>query len=324
MLRGCCTCTISELATHSPFVSSSLSRSLTPLFPLDASHSSVSPLFPLDTQNRGVPPSSNMTNRSISESSPARSSAAPHFSAFPLRSSVHSAPPCPALRGVRHPFFYHCLSALRGASSLFSGLSSSNRRISAENAKSINITLRLSIIVSNIVGAPTFLSRDRTTKDQQLIDPATVFSSHCGLSTMNCFSPLTPIIPVHPRHSPVSPIIPVHTQKQGGGAVSCRMCSPITLLFSSATLTTQLSTIVGAPTFPFPTARHSERSLRSEVRFCIARLLCDESLFSWVSTQEGFLASLGMTGVSVARKRESRRSARHAARRPGQPRGDWC
>jgi len=40
--------------------------------------------------------------------------------------------------------------------------------------------------------------------------------------------------------------------------------------------------------------RHSERSLRSEGRFCIARLLCDESLFSWVSAREKFLASLGM------------------------------
>src|SRR5208282_6337273 len=32
-------------------------------------------------------------------------------------------------------------------------------------------------------------------------------------------SPLSPIIPVHPRNSPVSSIIPVHTQKQGGGAL---------------------------------------------------------------------------------------------------------
>jgi len=31
------------------------------------------------------------------------------------------------------------------------------------------------------------------------------------------FSPLSLIIPTHPRHSPVSPIIPAHTQKQGGG-----------------------------------------------------------------------------------------------------------
>src|SRR5208337_4859629 len=33
-------------------------------------------------------------------------------------------------------------------------------------------------------------------------------------------------------------------------------------------------------------SRHSERSLRSEGRFCIARLLCDESLFSWVSADD--------------------------------------
>ena len=29
--------------------------------------------------------------------------------------------------------------------------------------------------------------------------------------------PLSPTIPVHPRHSPVSPIIPAHTQNRGGG-----------------------------------------------------------------------------------------------------------
>ncbi len=321
MLRGSCSCAISELATPSSFVSPSLLRPLTPLFPLDASHSPITPLFPLHTQKQGgrgvscvasfasltsfasFTSSLCMTNRSISESSPARSSAAPHFSAFPLRSSVHSAPPCPALRGVRRPFFYHGLSVLRGASSFFTGLSPSNRQISAKNAKSIHITLRISIILSNIVGAPTFLSRDRTTKDQQLIDPGTVFSSHCGPSTVNCFSPLTPIIPAHTRCSPVSPIIPALTKNTGGwgGGVSCKICSCVTLLFSYAALTTQLSMIVGAPTFPFPTARHSERSLRSEVRFCIARLLCDESLFFGVSTKEGFLASLGMTNQVTRR-----------------------
>src|SRR5208283_2336166 len=281
MLRECCACAIPERASHSPFVSSSLSRSLTPLFPLDASHSPITSLFPLHTQKQGGTPSSNMTNRSISESSPARSSAAPHFSAFPLRSSVHSAPPCPALRGVRHSFFYHCLSALRGASSFFSGLSSSNRQISAENAKSISITLRISIILSNIVGAPTFLSRDRTTKDQQLIDPGTVFSSHCGLSAVNCFSPLTPIIPAHTRRSPISPIIPALTKNMGGGGVSSKMCSCVTLLFSYTVLTTQLSAIVGAPTFSFlhathrlhlqPNTRGTERSLDYATRRATVR-----------------------------------------------------
>jgi hypothetical protein len=45
-------------------------------------------------------------------------------------------------------------------------------------------------------------------------------------------------------------------------------------------------------------SRHSERSPRSEGRFCIARLLCGESLRSWVSAQDGFLVSLGMTGLA--------------------------
>ena len=37
-------------------------NSLTPLFPLDRSHSPVSPLFPLDTKNRAGTPSPGMTN----------------------------------------------------------------------------------------------------------------------------------------------------------------------------------------------------------------------------------------------------------------------
>ncbi len=319
MLRGSCSCAISELATPSSFVSPSLLRPLTPLFPLDASHSPITPLFPLHTQKQGgrgvscvasfasltsfasFTSSLCMTNRSISESSPARSSAAPHFSAFPLRSPVHSAPPCPALRGVRHPFFHHCLSALHGASSLFSGPSSSNRQISAESARSINITLRLSIILSNIVGVPTFLSRDRTTKDQQLIDPGTVFSSHCGLSTMNCFSPLTPIIPAHTRRSPVSPIIPALTQNMGGGGVSWKKCSRVTLLFSYAALTIQLSTIVGAPTFMFlhaaqslhvqENSREKERSLDYATRRARLR-----------RGGENRVAPLGMTAKRGKRK----------------------
>src|SRR5271157_605726 len=61
---------------------------------------------------------------------------------------------------------------------------------------------------------------------------------------------LSPTIPVHPRNAPVSPIIPVHTQKQGGGGPLRKSASPAALLFSMATLTTQLSAIVGAPTFP--------------------------------------------------------------------------
>ena len=74
-----------------------------------------------------------------------------------------------------------------------------------------------------------------------------------SFASASLFRMLSPTVPVHPRNAPVSPIIPVHTQKQGGvGGVFCKMCSPITLLFSAALLTRQLSAIVGAPTFPFP------------------------------------------------------------------------
>jgi len=44
--------------------------------------------------------------------------------------------------------------------------------------------------------------------------------------------------------------------------------------------------------------RHSERSLCSEVRFCIARILCDESLFSWLAAKERFLVLFGIRRFS--------------------------
>jgi len=111
--RGRCRRAISDRPTplpralfargRSPFVSPSLFHPLTPLFPLDASHSPVTPLFPLDTQYRGVHPPSNMTKQSISEFSPRLSTTrqnenvgAPTFviSARPssLRVSAFSAP----------------------------------------------------------------------------------------------------------------------------------------------------------------------------------------------------------------------------------------
>jgi hypothetical protein len=40
---------------------------------------------------------------------------------------------------------------------------------------------------------------------------------------------------------------------------------------------------------------HSEGSLRSEDLGPIARLLCGETLFSWVLAKKRFLASLGVT-----------------------------
>jgi hypothetical protein len=53
MLRGCCSCAISERPTPSLFVSPSLLRLLTPLFPLHPGNPPVTPLFPLLTQKQG-------------------------------------------------------------------------------------------------------------------------------------------------------------------------------------------------------------------------------------------------------------------------------
>jgi hypothetical protein len=115
-----------------------------------------------------------MTNRSISEFPPVRYSAAPLLSALSLRSSAYSAP-------LRYLFLSHCLSPLPGDSLFFSAPSSSNRRFSAKNAKNTNITFRLSIILLNNVGAPTYFSRDRNTNNRHFIDPNKGFSPHSGL-----------------------------------------------------------------------------------------------------------------------------------------------
>ncbi len=61
------------------FAQSSPRDHLTPLFPLDASHSPVSPLFPLDTRNRGVHPPFNRSipDRPASEGEPYKRNTTP-------------------------------------------------------------------------------------------------------------------------------------------------------------------------------------------------------------------------------------------------------
>jgi|SRR5271157_757685 len=89
MLRGRCSCAISGRPTSSSFASPSLLCPLTPLFPLDASHSPVTPLFPLHTQKQGVPPSCGLTNRSTSGMHPLRPmSVSPSFSVLSASSAV--------------------------------------------------------------------------------------------------------------------------------------------------------------------------------------------------------------------------------------------
>jgi len=99
-----------------------------------------------------------MINRSISEFSLAPSPASLLFSAFSLRSSAPSAPASTPTRSGRCLFSSHRLPVPHGASTFLSGNSAPNCQFSAINDKSANIPLRLSIILSNIVGAPTFWS----------------------------------------------------------------------------------------------------------------------------------------------------------------------
>src|SRR5208283_99794 len=171
-----------------------------------------------------------MTNRFISEFSLARSSASPLFSAFSLRSSAHSAP-------LRYLFLCHCFPVLRGASTFLSGNSFSNSYFPAINGKNANITLRLSIILSNIVGAPTFSFLHAIERLQPPPAPEGCPCTNFELLTLNRFSPLTPTIPALTRRSPVSPIIPALTQNIGGGGYPLQNGPPITPLFSLVTLT---------------------------------------------------------------------------------------
>jgi len=200
MLRGRRSCAISERATPSPASRNPLS----PLFPLHPRNSSVTPLFPLHTQKQG---------------------GGAHFSALLLHSSSML-----SVSSVVNP-----LSNADDSNRV--EISTASCELSTVNCERASQKPPFARELIEYVGAPTFLSLDRTTTNQQLIDRGTVFSSHCGLSTVNCFSPLSPIIPVHPRNAPVSPIIPVHTQEQGGGVPLRKICSPLTPLFSLAVLT---------------------------------------------------------------------------------------
>ncbi len=103
---------------------------------------------------------------------------------------------------------------------------------------------------------PTPLPRPLFAKADRLV--AVPLSSSlavdCKLSAVGCFSPLSPIIPVDPRHSPVTPIIPVHTQKQGGGghfSAHGQMPASITYALCYCMLHATQMQNVGAPTLLF-------------------------------------------------------------------------
>jgi len=217
MLRGRCSCAISERSTASFFALPLLSCPLTPLFPLDASHSPVSPLFPLHTQKQGGTPllwydqsfhfgvflnpvfplrfpclpSLPCALRVRRLSRPGRDGAS-SFRRFPLLAPRHSPPS----------------SVIPGGSNRLENLAP-NCKLSAVNCRLSPLspiilaplaTAALRVVPSPIVtttsrihvGAPTILFRERTTASQQFPDRRAMLSSNCVLLAVDCellFSP---------------------------------------------------------------------------------------------------------------------------------------
>jgi len=92
------------------------------------------------------------------------------------------------------------------------------------------------------------------------------------------FRLLSPIIPLHRRHSPVTPLFPLHTQKQGGGghfSAHGQMPASITLKLCYCMLHATQMQNVGAPTYFFPdrNARNQQLADRGTVSTSLCRLL---------------------------------------------------
>ena len=141
-------------ASPSLFVFPSLFLPLSPLFPLDASHSPVTPLFPLHTQKQG-----NGALQKLSATSDLRSG------------SKRKAAPYPSF----------CCSPLATPHSPLTPLIPAPLATAALRVVSAPIfTTTLSIHV----GAPTILLRERTTATMQFPDRRALLFSHCALLTV--------------------------------------------------------------------------------------------------------------------------------------------
>src|SRR5208337_4518509 len=109
--------------------------------------------------------------------------------------------------------------------------------------------------------------------------PLTVFSYtaiHCAYInstaqiTVQTRYPRCPIASPNPKYSHSATAVSTATAT-ATTVVEPHTTSPITTGINTAAVATRFHVIVSTP-------RHSERSPRSEGWFCIARLLCDESL----------------------------------------------
>ncbi len=209
MLRGRCSCAISDRPTPSSFAPPSLLRPITPLFPLHPRNAPVTPLFPLLTQKQGG-------------------------GGYPLLPLHPLLPLLPLLP-------------------------------SAVNCKPAFLTPAVTATSIAIVGAPTFLS------------PAPPLSSFRLLLNLKLGirrrMPILsePAAADEPKdlsgHSPPKSNHSRTSAKTRGWGSSIQTCWPITLLFSSAMLTSKLSAIVGAPTFLNTSRMHLPPSAPSEVKW---------------------------------------------------------
>ena len=165
MLRGRCSCAISERLTPSPTSQNPLS----PIIPVHPKNPPVSPIIPVHTQKQGGGGCffELSTGHPIRDAHPERArrggraeGSLPSRSSNMINPSISEFSPTLLSRLSRQIFRRHALlcalRALCGESSFFSVLSSPTCRISAKNAKSSNIPHWLSITIVNIVGAPTY------------------------------------------------------------------------------------------------------------------------------------------------------------------------
>src|SRR5208337_4200421 len=179
MLRGRCSCAISDRLTPSSFALSSLFRPLTPLFPLHPRNSPVTPLFPLLTHKQGG--GVYLCSLSVLPSSP--------LCVYPDRVGVSGACPDPVGMVNLLPAAFSFSPLVHPACSELPGKRSPRRAtphspltpiIPAPLATAALRVVPAPIFTTTLrihVGAPTILFRERTTPSQQFLDRRAMLSS---------------------------------------------------------------------------------------------------------------------------------------------------
>src|SRR5208337_2486888 len=214
MLRGRCSCAISDRPTPSLFATLSLFRPLSLIIPVHPRTAPVSPIIPVHTQKQGG--GGYICSLFVLPSSvPGARPACPELLGDPV--GVSGACPGPVgMVSPLPPFSFSPLatrhsrpsSVIPGGSNRLENLAP-NCTLSAVNCRLSPLspiipaplaTAALRVVPAPIctttlrihVGAPTILFRERTTASQQFPDRRAMPSSNCALSTVGCellFSP---------------------------------------------------------------------------------------------------------------------------------------